>query len=191
MWARHKGKPEIFGVSLGIQKFVRPLFLYIKLVQLRTGKNGVMTCCKLSETEAFGAMRRGTLSKYKYEKEKEPCSSCHAFFDVLRCSEKIPSFIPFGNCAEYDIIQTGNLDYLLGQMVTQWNIFQNACREHFKAFKSFLQSCEGETMNTNEYLEIKEKNSKILKYEQNGPNFELKAVDWPSHKLNRKRKRGI
>ena len=64
-------------------------------------------------------------------------------------------------------------------MVTQWNIFQNACQEHFKAFKSFLQSCEGETMNTDKYLEIKENNSKILKYEQNGKNFELKAVDWP------------
>ena len=189
MWARHKEKPQIFGVSLGVRTFVRPLFIYIKLAQLRTGKNGVMTCCKLSETQAFEKIRRGSLSKY--EKEKEPCSSCRAFFGVLRCLKKNSSFLPFGNCAEYDVIQTGNLDCLLNLMVTQWNIFQNACQEHFKAFKSFLQSCEGETMNTDEYLEIKEKNSKILQYGQNGKNFELKAVDWPPHKANRKRKRGI
>lgn len=189
VWAKHEKNPESFGVSLGVRSFVRPLFIYVKLVQLR-GYKYKKECLKLSDTKAFEAIKRGEmLTNSKYEKEKDPCASCRAFFGVLQCSSKEPTFLPFGNCAEYDVIQTANLDSHLNQIEEDWNIFQFACQTYFKAFKDLILSSEIEKENIQKYLEIKAQNSKILQFKQNGKDFELKVVNWPINKPNRKRRR--
>jgi hypothetical protein len=58
VWAEvveDKKKPECFGVSLGVRTFVRPLFLYIKLTQLRRNGNNHV---KLEDVNAFQSMYR-------------------------------------------------------------------------------------------------------------------------------------
>ena len=57
VWAKHNKKPECCGVSLGVRTFVRPLFLHIKLTDLRNlanGGNGVnlsdVKACTLEST---------------------------------------------------------------------------------------------------------------------------------------------
>ena len=39
VWAQQREKTRFFGVSLGVRSFVRPLYLYIKLRELRNSKD--------------------------------------------------------------------------------------------------------------------------------------------------------
>ena len=182
MWAEHAQNPQICGVSIGVRKFVRPLFIFIKLVQLRASSRNTQTSFALSETEAFKALRTaGLLSEY--DQKKEPCESCTVTFDVLQPSlDGPPSFkFPFGNCAEYDIIRSGNLNSILGGISEDWNTFRNAC----EAVNERDQQ---------EYIDIQIGNSKILKYHavgKHGVHYELKVVDWktPNETNNKKRRR--
>ena len=181
MWAEHTQNPQICGVSIGVRKFVRPLFIFIKLVQLRASSRNTQTSFALSETEAFKALRTaGLLSEY--DQKKEPCESCTVTFDVLQPSlNGPPSFkFPFGNCAEYDIIRSGNLNSILGGISEDWNTFRNAC----EAVNERDQQ---------EYIDIQIGNSKILKYHavgKHGLDYKLKVVDWKTaNETNNKKRR--
>ena len=195
MWAEHAQNPQICGVSIGVRKFVRPLFIFIKLVQLRASSRNTQTSFALSETKAFKASLKYSLSKY--DQKKEPCESCTVTFDVLQPSlDGPPSFkFPFGNCAEYDIIRSGNLNSILDAISEDWNTFRNACQRRFKAFIKYVSSCEAvNERDQQEYMDIQIGNSKILKYHavgKHGVHYELKVVDWktPNETNNKKRRR--
>jgi hypothetical protein len=151
MWAEHKSRPECFGVSLGVRSFVRPLYLYIKLSQLRkkNGNNNV----KPEDVNAFRSIignressENKIFHKSKYKKSEdglmlksevtEPCLSCQIVFGGFK------GFNYLGNCAEYDVIRTDELDALLNREQQHWNDFKDACQKHFEAFKKLARKVE-------------------------------------------------
>ena len=213
VWAEHVENPECCGVSLGVRTFVRPLFLYLKLMQLR---NTTGNKVELKDVKAFqSALKTKILSNHgdppspinkrsEYNNAKRPCDNCQVFFQgALNCPRKRPSFPPFGNCAEYDVIHTKNLDYLLQDLqdkTEEWTLFETACQHHFKAFMELTASLQ----ETNKCEKIKAyymetSNARILKYQKIGsvlePQFTLFAENWRPdrrpvetnrHKLRRK-----
>ena len=107
---------------------------------------------KLQHVNAFKSVNRRSMrpsnqSKYKESEGetivKPPCVSCRIFFDGLNKKRK-KGFNPFANCAEYDVIRTPNLDYMLGYIETtdDWKVFKSACEEHFNAFNELTQELE-------------------------------------------------
>ncbi|CAB4011676.1 Hypothetical predicted protein, partial [Paramuricea clavata] len=212
VWAEHKDKPECCGVSLGVRKFVRPLFLYIKLTQLRNlenGHNGV----DLKDVKAYeSALKRKYLlkpeapsnKKSEYNNEKAPCQSCLVFFGryklTLNKLKEPPSFLPFGNCAEYDVIRTNNLNSVLldlKQNTQHWALFESACEHHFQAFNQLTTILE-EGGDPSERIKLYYKNTseaKILKYQMFGlkfnPQFSLVAKNWRPNKRQAKRRKTV
>ena len=174
VWATHK-ITGLFGVSLAVGSLVRPLFLFIKLVQLRKLCNAD---CQLKDTEAFRLTEKNT--KSKYVTEIKPCASCALFFDgSYEESRKFP--VPFGNCAEYDVNQTGKLDLLLSRRFERhaWDTFKEKCQNYLEAFRVCLG---GENVDLTKYLERKATNSKVLRYKwliSRRLEGELEAQDWP------------
>ena len=158
-------KSSNIWVSIGVRKFVRPLFIFIKLVQLRASSRNTQTSFALSETKAFKASLKYSLSKY--DQKKEPCESCTVTFDVLQPSlNGPPSFkFPFGD----------------------------ACKRRFKAFIKYVSSCEAVNERDQQaYMDIQIGNSKILKYHavgKHGVHYELKVVDWETDETNNKKRR--
>ncbi len=202
MWAEHKDRPSCCGVSLGVRKFVRPLFLYIKLAQLRNvecGHNGV----DLKDVKAYEtSLRRKFLinqnppsnKKSEYDSTKAPCQSCLVFFGHYELSldkQKRQSFPPFGNCAEYDVIRTNNLDSVLlalAHNTEHWALFESACQHHFKAFNELTASLEkaGDPSECIKVYYRNTANAKVLKYQMSGPIFDpqftLVAKNWRTGK---------
>ncbi|CAB4033334.1 Hypothetical predicted protein, partial [Paramuricea clavata] len=180
VWAEHKERQDCYGVSLGVRPFLRPLYLYIKMNQLRNVENsddGV----KLKHVNAFQSVKRRRIrfvpsdkSPYKGNenkpKVKPPCVSCKIFFKGFK-KKKSNSLPPFANCAEYDVIRTPNLDYVLryNEGTKHWINFKSACEKHFKAFNELTQKLdEPGNSSQNEILETYYKNTlnaKILKYQ--------------------------
>jgi hypothetical protein len=168
VWAQHKTIPTRVGVSLRVRSFVRPLYLCIKLSQLRNVEN---VHGQLQNVEAFGMLR---------SKAKEPCVSCQFFFGFK-------SLHPVGNCAEYDVI--GNVKPHLLQ-TTEWQEFRSACQQHLNAFNTMLSMLARprysyrqirETMRTYFARTRYPERPKVLKYQWNpiGEVFELILEDWP------------
>ena len=197
MWAKHNKKPECCGVSLGVRTFVRPLFLHIKLTHLRdlaNGGNGVnlsdVKACTLESTLErkflLNTDHAPSNKKSEYNNEKAPCQSCLVFFDHHKLSskkKKKQSFPPFGNCAEYDVIRTNNLDSLLldlAKNTQNWALFESACQHHFEEFNKLTASLE-EAGDPSERIKVYYSNTsdaKILKYEIVEPQFTLVAKNW-------------
>ena len=193
-----------------MRKFVRPLFLYIKLTQLRNFKNG-HNGVDLKDVKAYeSALKRKYLlkqeaaepeapsnKKSEYNNEKTPCQSCQVFFDryKLTLNKQKPSFPPFGNCAEYDVIRTNNLDSVLRdlkQNTEHWALFESACERHFQEFNQLTTILE-EACDPSERIKVYYKNTseaKILKYQMFGPMFEphfsLVAKNWRPDKRQAK-----
>ena len=164
IWAEHKNKPECFGVSLGVRSFVRPLYLGIKLSQLRNDENVV----KLEDVNAFQSMDRNMSSKYKKNNIKPPCHSCQIFF------EKERNFSLFGNCAEYDAIGTASSNGKLREIKKRqdWVEFELACKKHLTEFSKL-------TSDLKTYYK-KTRTTTILKYKwiPSNRNYELKSKKW-------------
>ncbi|CAB4045014.1 Hypothetical predicted protein, partial [Paramuricea clavata] len=126
-------------------------------------------------------------SAYKKSKDetklevKEPCESCRVFFDGFN-EESKGSFPPFGNCAEYDVIRTVNLDYELGCTETRkhWEVFKSACERHFKEFNELAKNLEElGNQSQNEIMETyytNTRNAKVLKYQRYSDGYELVAI---------------
>ena len=197
VWAEHNKMPNCCGVSVGVRTFVRPLFLYLKIMQLRKLECGHHSI-NLKDVVAFqSALKKEYLlnpadppqnKRSEYSQEKEPCQSCQVFFGHCKfLSRKKPSFPPFGNCAEYDVIRTNNLESLLlylAHNTEEWALFETACQHHFKAFKEFAASLQ-ENKDQSERIKAYYKetsDAKILKYQKDGlalePQFTLVAKNW-------------
>lgn len=84
VWAQHKRKAGCYGVSLAVQPFVRPLYLYTKLSQLKRVEDG-----QISLKDVI-AMKINRLNDHIIQ----PCVGCQCYFGFI-------SYPPFGNCAEY------------------------------------------------------------------------------------------
>jgi hypothetical protein len=178
VWAHQISKPENFGVSLGVQKFVRPLYLCIKLTQLNNVEK-----CKLEDVKAIkmrdNYMVKDSVKDSLKDSVKDPCVSCQKFFGFK-------SFPLLGNCAEYDVIENVNHTDLL--QTPQWDEFRSACQQHFDAFKTMLKKLKGRRRHSSKYI-LKDyydlirgpKKPNVLKYEWNpdSKGFELKNKDWP------------
>ena len=191
VWAEHKERQDCYGVSLGVRPFLRPLYLYIKMNQLRNVENCCYDSVKPEDVNAFQSVKRRRIrcvpsadkSPYKENenkpKVKPPCVSCKIFFKGLK-ERKKNSLPPFANCAEYDVIRTPKLDDVLssieGTKSEHWIHFKSACKEHFKAFNELTQKLdEPGNSSQNELLETYYKNTrnaKILKYQW---------VNYPKH----------
>ena len=208
VWAQHKDMPEFFGVSLGVRKFVRPLFLYYKLQNLRNVPND-SNDVELKDVEAFEtAVNRELLLKTEsparnenneYNNPKSPCQSCLVFFCCRKLTPKElqrpPTFPPFGNCAEYDVIRTSKLNSVLRDLqynTEHWALFESACEAHVEEFKKL--SVSGTSANPREEIEKYYKstgNAKVLKYQKIRPTFDcqfrLVAKDWRPKKARAKK----
>ena len=199
--------PKYCGVSLGVRSFARPLFLYIKLNQLRilpNDCNGV----KLEAVKAYEtALKRKFLLKKdcparnksgEYKNEKDPCRSCQVFFDCYKLTliTRPRTFVPFGNCAEYDVIRTNNLDSLLRDLerkTEHWALFESACEAHIQNFRQLSANLRTPV---EPYEEIKTYyistgDAKVLKYQKIGqpfnPEFKLIAENWRKPKTTHAR----
>jgi hypothetical protein len=151
---------------------------------------------KLQHVRAFESVDRKKLkvsrkSKYKKSEDesklrvKPPCFSCKIFFKRVSIEKKNAIFPPFGNCAEYDVIQTPGLDLLLHQERNDWRNFKSACDEHFKAFNELTKKLENsQNLSTEEILEeyyTNTCNGKVLKYQWDdvsGEGYKLVAMRW-------------
>jgi hypothetical protein len=114
------------------------------------------------------------------EQGKPPCDSCQIFFDGFNRR----TFNPFGNCAEYDVIQPiANLNSLLINN-TNWNAFKSACQQHFKEFNNMLQIVSQEDLSTNTKEKIKSYYKKIcntvlmFKWNSESRGYDLVTQDW-------------
>jgi hypothetical protein len=159
IWAEvteHKNKPECFGVSLAVRSFVRPLYLGIKLSQLRNVENG-NNDVKLEDVNAFQSMDRNDKEHYhpkaksKYKKSedetrlkdeiKPACNSCQIFFGDGIENQNETKFNFLGNCAEYDVIV--NSDGKLGEIKEKdpnWKEFEIARNNHLTAFNDLTKN---------------------------------------------------
>ena len=174
-----KKRQECFGVSVGVRTFVRPLFLYIKLSQLRKNGNNHV---KLEDVNAFQSRngKKNHDSKSEYMKKSKKRGSCEIFFAGRKDKNK-KNINMFGNCAEYDVIQTENLDRVLRRIETtdHWKDFKSACEEHFKEFNKLR--CDNPSQDELEsyYEKIREAKPKMLQYQWKSERYELVAVDSP------------
>ena len=148
MWAQHKERKECFGVSLGVRSYVRSLFLYTKLSQLRE-IGDEYTGVRLQDVDAIRHMDIMIPDeKSKYAIPAKPCLSCKIFFDpdgkIIPEHKRFQDYAPFGNCAEYDVIRTENLDYFLASPDVKilWDDVKSACIKQFKAFKELARKLD-------------------------------------------------
>ena len=151
MWAQHKERKECFGVSLGVRSYVRSLFLYTKLSQLRKIEREYRGV-RLQDVDAFRHMDIMIPDeRSEYAVPAQPCLSCRIFFhpdkrtNPERTRFQGGSCPPFGNCAEYDVIRTENLDYCLAfpDVKALWDDVESACNMQFKAFKDLARKLDG------------------------------------------------
>ena len=174
VWAEHKKKKECFGVSLGVRSYVRSLYLYRKLSQLRKMKDQDIA---LQNVHAHRHKKKGKGKATKYKKPKPPCPSCKIVFDPStfnsKDAEKPPEKVPFfGNCAEYDVIRTGKLDSCLVSIANSlWNDVELACIKQFSAFTELTRKLD-EPNNTSRndilqtyHTKTHEAKTKVLRYE--------------------------
>lgn len=181
VWAIHNSDPELFGVSVGVRHHVRPTFLCTKLIKLRE-KYSSNSCLSQTKAFRFRKITRGSFEKNvstPYNQRKDPCPSCCVFFDKLVnfYSSNSASFAPFGNCAEYDVIYTPNLDSVLKNSSVEWVKFKSACEDVFKAFTTLILHPISQS-NVEQYLWKMREGAKFLQYKKNAGSFLLKAEDW-------------
>jgi hypothetical protein len=170
VWAQHKKKPTYYGVSLGVRSFVRPLYLYIKLSQLRNVEDDhIKLKDRLTALNSKTALQINRLNDHLIQ----PCGY-QRFFGFT-------SYPLFGNCAEYDVI--GNVKPGLLQK-NQWQEFKSACQQHLNAFNNMMLGMQREARYPyKQILKIyfeNTTNSKILKYQWNPEkkDFQLTLKNW-------------
>ena len=151
MWAENEQNPKKhFAVSVGVRDYIRPVFLYAKLCDLENSRDA--TGIALQDVKAFQCVDRHSKeyksnkkleSKYKHcEKDtnKNPCTSCEIFFNTFKKKEET-QFNYFGNCAEYDLVQTKDARKKLGEIKDKdhWKSFESQCESHISASNDMLK----------------------------------------------------
>lgn len=171
-WAEDKnGTKKNFAASLGISGYLRPLYLYTKLYNLKN-----VNAVALKDVQALKSMDKSTAQKTpdetqtEYKNEKNACDSCKILFENKESIKLEKSHITyFGNCAEFDIVRTENSEQKLHNIKATevpWGNFKTECEEHIKAFKEFknkVPELQKEDMRAY-YEKTKNTNLKALKY---------------------------
>ena len=138
MWAEDD-PIKYFAVSVGMYYYLRPLYLYTKLCNLRNCNDDVA----LENVKAFQSMDRNSpqynpLEKSEYKASQPPCASCTIFFENRESIKREETnFNYFGNCAEFDIVQTAHLKQKLCNIRGErpWGDLKSSCEKHVRAFK--------------------------------------------------------
>ena len=120
VWAECRDNPVCYGVSLGVPRFARPLYLYTKLRRLSNVKNP-QVANPLEGVKATAIRENNNV--------KQPCITCQLSFGFI-------SFPIIGNCAEYDVI--GNVHPKLLE-TEQWQECEAACQQHLNAFNTMMR----------------------------------------------------
>ena len=194
VWAEvEHNKKKHFSVSLGVRDYLRSLFLYAKLCDLRNSSEVIA----LQDVQAFQSVDRHSEeyrnadndSASKYETPKDPCTSCKIFFNKFetqgetqpqRETQGETRFNYFGNCAEYDLVQRENS---LSEIKTEchWEQFQSACRKHIRAFTTLKRKVSNRQLRSvmHKYFNsTRNTNLKALKYKRIGSGYELVTRDY-------------
>ena len=124
MCARHNTKP-LYGVSVGVHTFVRPLYLYKKLYTFKKFENG--ETIRLEDVKAFKIREKNSQLPQQQPTSEPPCAPCECFFNgfTSKCE------FPIGNCAEYDVIENNGRSLLWTE---EGKLFVDACKKHLTAF---------------------------------------------------------
>ena len=166
VWAKHRKKKSLCGVSIGCPNFLRPLYLYTKLRQLDRVKNKPIP---LKHVKAY---------EIDKSEKKQPCFTCQRYFGFN-------SFPIIGNCAEYDVIGKIDLHFLDKQ---QWQEFELGCQQHLHAFNAMKEDIVKCKISPEEIIKKYFKSTrdpskpKVLKYQWSPKTmggFEEIAMDWP------------
>jgi hypothetical protein len=173
VWAKDKYHPlKHFAVSLGIYYHLRPLYLYIKLCNLRHPNDNI--ALGDVHAQAFDEMKKGT--NEEESRGKEACASCKIFFENKE-SEQLEetNFHFLGNCAEYDIVEGEKTKNKLCEIklpgpTSNWKILEEECERHIKAFNKLKNKVKKSEVGINMkdmreyYNKIRNANQKALKY---------------------------
>ena len=192
MWAEDDPIKH-FAVSVGMYYYLRPLYLYTKLCNLRNCNDDVA----LENVKAFQSMDRNSkqydaLGQSKYKKSedetelegevKPSCTSCTIFFEdgESRKQTEVPetNFNYFGNCAEFDIVQTAHLKQKLRDIRGEkpWEHFKSGCEKHIRAFKKLKMEVLKKVTKSKRLQRLKRKH--MLYYYNQTHNTNRKALKY-------------
>ena len=186
VWAEGAYNPKKnFATSLCVQNYVRPLYVYSKLCHLRKSNKIVA----FGDLKIFNTMdgHRPHPGQHKIgfeTKALKPCASCQTFFRTnFSEKEEERDFSLFGNCAEYDIIQTNDLQQKLQEKCHHWKTFESACKKHLHAFKTLMRRVRrSQWLERRDLLEYFEKTrntkQKALMYKWIKNEYKIVTVDY-------------
>ena len=163
VFAYHDKKHDFYGVSLAVRSFVRPLYLYTKLLQL--GCPGQR-------------LKLGDVKAIKLKKNIPACVGCQYFY---KGRVKIGIY-PIGNCAEYEVLGNVHPELKTG---SKWEQFKEPCIQHFTEYVEMLQELTVQGPDTLErYFNGSREplKPKVLVYKWSSEklaDFELYVEDWP------------
>lgn len=139
VWAEDAYNPKkSFATSLCVRSYLRPLYLFSKLHCL----------CESNNTVPLGSLKifKTMMDRHRPHPETKvlkPCASCQVFFGTGHSEkEEERHFSFFGNCAEFDIIQTEDSHQKLRAIraTDHWKTFKSACKKHLDAFKKLRKT---------------------------------------------------
>lgn len=189
MCAKHRRRP-LYGVSVGVHCFVRPLYLYKKLFALKNVENGEPI--RLEDVDAYkiegtnpNPNRNSNPNPNPEPTLRPPCVPCECFFNAFEGKCKFD----IGNCAEYDVI--GNVDPNLLK-TEEGKYFVNSCKRHLTAFNEMNAQEITDEISKQNFEIIKEYFCKthgppplkpsVLNYKWDavGKRFDLIVMAWPT-----------
>ena len=171
VWAEDANNPkENFGTSLGVRPYLKPLYLYIKLCDLRKGSNVALRDLKTFRCVDRYCRQYNAQHRTGFEAEITPCASCQIFFSNFE-GEKAINFNNFGNCAEFDIIGTQDSREKLRDIKEKdlWSNFKSACEKHYDAFNKLRERMRFQRLKTEDIM---------LEYYEKTQNTNLKNLGY-------------
>ena len=201
-----------FAVSVGVRKYLRPLYLYKKLCDLPNMSNVIPTT--LDNVNALECVNRNSkefkanhnechLYQSTYNKHKDPCTSCNLFFKNqvphVPDPNKPPAFNYLANCAEPDLVQEADTAKKLSKIkgTEHWTTFKEGCEGHIRAFNQLNEDIAKRSNRLQRkflrdyYNKTRETKLKTLKYRWNPSTsgYEIVTKSFKPGRMSRKKKR--
>ena len=195
VWAKvEQNEKKHFAVSLGVRDYLRSLFLYAKLCNLRNSSEVIA----LHDVQAFQSVDRHSqeyknvedlASEYRTT-QMHPCTSCKSFFNTFETPGET-QFNYFGNCAEYDLVRR---EHSLSEIKTEdpWKEFRSACEKHISAFVKIKSKVSKRQLRRSHLLKYfnSTRNTilKALKYKWIDSRYKLVTRDYKPNKKGKKQR---
>lgn len=204
-----------FAVSVGVRRYLRPLYLYKKLCDLSNMGNDISTT--LDNVKAFQCVNRNSRefetnygnchffqSTYNIEgTPKNPCTSCNLFFKnqvphVPDPNKNPPTFNYLANCAEPDLVQEADTAEKLSKIkdTEHWTTFKKGCEGHIGEFNKLKDKLKQNNRLRQQslrdyYNKTRETKLKTLKYMWNPSTsgYEIVTQGFKPGRMCRKKKR--